>query len=249
MHTEINFLREGEGGAAGKMGRGGMGTRCLTTHICGIVIHVVGWPCHPRQKGSENKPKTRKIQSCWAPQGRPRGLFGVYMDPTTHIWGQVYHSGAFHCWPESKLVKKSQKSENVTFGKNLDLAGDPKFCFFWPIQVILGSKSTFSGVGNPFLRFAGHFMKQEKKIIIRVKTMAFFSAFSVFWPPFQKFHLRNWSNSYWTLITHLPIRFCENFWISWIAKPITLASKIWQVGTGLFSKSNPAPIFFSKSQK
>ena len=29
IHTKINFLREGEGGAAGKMGRGGMGTRVV----------------------------------------------------------------------------------------------------------------------------------------------------------------------------------------------------------------------------
>ena len=162
MHTEINFLREGEGGAAGKMGRGGMGTRCLTT-LCGIVIHVVGWPCHPRQKGSENKPKTRKIQSCWAPPGAPPGsVWRLYGSHYSHMRSSL----PFRCFPlltRVKIGKKSQKTENVHFGKNLDLAGDPKFCFFWPIQVILGSKSTFSGVGNPFLRFAGHFMKQEKK--------------------------------------------------------------------------------------
>ena len=214
MHTEINFLREGEGGAAGKMGRGGMGTRCLTTHICGIVIHVVGWPCHPRQKGSENKPKTRKIQSCWAPQGRPRGLFGVYMDPTTHIWGQVYHSGAFHCWPESKLVKKAKKVKTSLLEKIWIWLGTPNSAFFDPSRWFWGLRAHFQGWGIRFWGLQAILWSKKKNFIIRVKTMAFFSAFSVFWPPFQKFHLRNWSNSYWTLITHLPIRFCEKFWIS-----------------------------------
>ena len=45
IHTEINFLREGEGVLQGKWGDGplsGVQYLCLTTHICGIVIHAVG---------------------------------------------------------------------------------------------------------------------------------------------------------------------------------------------------------------
>ena len=157
-------------------------------------IHVVGWPCHPRQKGSENKPKTRKIQSCWAPQGRPRGLFGVYMDPTTHIWGQVYHSGAFHCWPESKLVKKSQKTENVHFGKNLDLAGDPKFCFFYPSRWFWGLKAHFQG-WDPSPGFGRIFEHMFLDIYVQPKyvQMTFFELFwllgHTFW---QTYFWKGW---------------------------------------------------------
>ena len=187
MHTEINFLREGEGGAAGKMGRGGMGTRCLTTHICGIVIHVVGWPCHPRQKGSENKPKTRKIQSCWAPQGRPRGLFGVYMDPTTHIWGQVYHSGAFHCWPESKLVKKAKKVKTSLLEKIWIWLGTPNSAFFDPSRWFWGLRAHFQGWGIRFWGLQAILWSKKKKLLLGLKQWRFLVLFQFFGPHFKNF--------------------------------------------------------------
>ena len=159
----------------------------------------------------------------------------------------------FRCFPLLTRVKigkkKAKKLKTSILEKIWIWLGTPNSAFFDPSRWFWGLRAHFQGWGIHFWGFQAILWSKKKNFIFRVETMAFFSAFSVFWPPFQKFHLRNWSNSYWTLITHLPIRFCENFWISWIAKPITLASKIWQVGTGLFSKSNPAPIFFFQKSK
>ena len=84
----------------------------------------------PASKRVGKEAKNAEYPVLLGPPGAPLGsVWRLYGSHYSHMRSSL----PFRCFPLLTIVKigkKSQKSENVTFGKNLDLAGDPKFRFF-----------------------------------------------------------------------------------------------------------------------